>query len=528
MDTVFPDGTVKERPFSVQGDRAYGPGVSDMKCGCLQATHVLKAMEANDSLKDLKVCLAFNSEEERGSNNTRAWLEKIGSHTKYCLVLESARASGARVLTRKGLLHYIVDFNGKAAHAGNNHKDGRSAINEMAYWILQLAALTNYETGLTVNAGVCSGGTVYNSVAAYAQLDLDVRIADKAQIPFVEAALAKLSKHAEAAEIAVNIITRVSRRLWLLLLILLPWWRLLMLPARNMALLLNGLMRAEPATAIILPAQVLPQLTALVLLAQADTAKANIWSLILSNRVEKDIYMLTPMVGVKTAVSDHRSSNPQAEDLIALGTAARRGGMISGTAGIVVMHMGSGKGGLKPLLKALEDSDIPAKTFLPTHILRCPELIDDATEHVRRGGYIDCTAGSVPQSIEENADSLYELLQRLGVTLEHVTLSSDSMGSMPRFDDKGNCIGLTYATPDSLHKTIKGLVQRGMALEKAILLLTSNSAYVLGKDGVKGCIQPSADADLLVLDGNLDIDSLFAKGQTALLHGDLKMRGRFE
>lgn len=208
MDTVFPDGTVKKRPFSVQGDRAYGPGVSDMKCGCLQATHVLKAMEANDSLKDLKVCLAFNSEEERGSNNTRAWLEKIGSHTKYCLVLESARASGARVLTRKGLLHYIVDFNGKAAHAGNNHKDGRSAINEMAYWILQLAALTNYETGLTVNAGVCSGGTVYNSVAAYAQLDLDVRIADKAQIPFVEAALAKLSKHAEAAEIAVNIINK--------------------------------------------------------------------------------------------------------------------------------------------------------------------------------------------------------------------------------------------------------------------------------------------------------------------------------
>lgn len=248
----------------------------------------------------------------------------------------------------------------------------------------------------------------------------------------------------------------------------------------------------------------------------------------MTGSVEKDIYMLTPMVGVKTAVSDHRSSNPQAEDLIALGTAARRGGMISGTAGIVVIHMGSGKGGLKPLLKALEDSDIPAKTFLPTHILRCPELIDDATEHVRRGGYIDCTAGSDPQSIEENADSLYELLQRPGVTLEHVTLSSDSMGSMPRFDDEGNCIGLTYATPDSLHKTIKGLVQRGMALEKAIQLLTSNSAYVLGKEGVKGCIQPGADADLLVLDGNLDIDSLFAKGQTALLHGELKMRGRFE
>lgn len=248
----------------------------------------------------------------------------------------------------------------------------------------------------------------------------------------------------------------------------------------------------------------------------------------MTGSIEKDIYMLTPMIGVKIAVSDHRSSNPQAEDLIAVGTAARRGGMISGTAGLVTMHMGSGKGGLKPLLKALEDSDIPAKTFLPTHILRCPELIDDATEHVRRGGYIDCTAGSDPASIEENADLLFELLHRPGVALDHVTMSSDSYGSMPRFDAAGNCIGLTYATPDSLHKTIKGLVKRGMALEEAIQLLTSTSAILLGKEGVKGCIKTGADADLLVLDEELEINSLFAKGKTALLNGEVKMKGRFE
>ncbi len=205
MDTVFPDGTVKERPFSVKGDRAYGPGVSDMKCGCLQGVYVLKAMEASGSLRDLKVCLAFNSEEERGSTSTYPWLEKIGSQAKFCLVLESARANGARVLTRKGILHYIIDFKGKAAHAGNNHQDGRNAINEMAYWILQLAAATDYETGLTVNPGVCCGGTVYNSVAANAQLDLDVRIAEKAQADIIEELLAKLKEHAKAAEIAVDV-----------------------------------------------------------------------------------------------------------------------------------------------------------------------------------------------------------------------------------------------------------------------------------------------------------------------------------
>ena len=87
MDTVFPDGTVAVRPFSVKGDRAYGPGVSDMKCCCLQGTHVLKAMEAAGSLKDLKVCLAFNSEEEIGSTHVLSWFQELGSHSKYCLVL---------------------------------------------------------------------------------------------------------------------------------------------------------------------------------------------------------------------------------------------------------------------------------------------------------------------------------------------------------------------------------------------------------------------------------------------------------
>ena len=205
MDTVFPDGTVAVRPFSVKGDRAYGPGVSDMKCCCLQATHVLKAMEDAGSLKDLKVCLAFNSEEEIGSTHVLSWFQELGSHSKYCLVLEAARASGARVLERKGVCHYQVKLKGRAAHAGNAPQDGRSAINEMAYWILQLAALTNFETGMTVNTGVVKGGSGYNSVAADAFMDIDLRVVDKAQISIMEEAFAKLQEHARAAEIETEI-----------------------------------------------------------------------------------------------------------------------------------------------------------------------------------------------------------------------------------------------------------------------------------------------------------------------------------
>lgn len=248
----------------------------------------------------------------------------------------------------------------------------------------------------------------------------------------------------------------------------------------------------------------------------------------MTGSVEKDIMMIPPMIGVKVAVSDHRSSNPTGEDLIALATAARRAGLLSGTAGLVTMHMGSGKGRLEPVFYVLEHSDVPAKNLLPTHMLRSPELMDDGAELVRRGGYMDCTAGSDDRDMEVNAGLLYELLGRDGVSADHVTLSSDAFGSQPRFNEQGECIGLTYASPKYLHKTIQSLVRRGLALEEALKLLTSTPAVLLAKEGVKGCVAEGADADLLVLDENLEIDSVFARGKTAVWQGDVVMKGRFE
>ena len=248
----------------------------------------------------------------------------------------------------------------------------------------------------------------------------------------------------------------------------------------------------------------------------------------MTGSVEKDIVMITPMIGVKVAVSDHRSSNPSGEDLIALGVQARRAGLLSNTPGLVTMHMGSGKGKLDPLFYALENSDIPVKNFLPTHMLRTDELIDEGAKLVRMGGFMDCTAGSDENELELHTDRLFELLNRDGVTADHVTLSSDAFGSQPKFDAAGECIGLTYASPKYLHKTIQGLVKRGMALEEALKILTSTPATVLAKDGIKGCVAVGADADLLVLDENLEITDLFAKGKTAVVNGEAVLKGRFE
>lgn len=248
----------------------------------------------------------------------------------------------------------------------------------------------------------------------------------------------------------------------------------------------------------------------------------------ITGSVERDIVMIPPFIGVKVAVSDHRSSNPTGEELIRLGTAARRAGLLSGTAGLITMHMGSGKGGLEPLFYALDHSDIPLRNFLPTHIGRTPELMAQGMDLVRRGGYIDFTTGESDKTTEHTADKLAACFHAEGVTFDHITLSSDAFGSQPKFDDKGECIGLTYASPRYLHRTVQALTRRGIPLWEALKLLTTTPAHLLGKDGIKGCIMQGADADLLVLDADLEIDSLFAMGHTALQNGTSVLKGRFE
>ena len=186
------------------------------------------------------------------------------------------------------------------------------------------------------------------------------------------------------------------------------------------------------------------------------------------------------------------------------------------------------EGRLDPVFYVLDHSDVPAKNLLPTHILRNPGLIDAGADLVRRGGYIDCTAGADDVEVESDAMKLYELLHREGVKLDHVTISSDAFGSQPRFNEEGECIGLTYASPKYLHRTIQILVREGMPLEDALQLLTSTPAVLLGKEGIKGCVAEGADADLLVLDENLNINSLFARGKVAVWEQEVKMKGRFE
>ncbi|EHN68302.1 M20 family metallopeptidase [Aliivibrio fischeri] len=188
MDTVFPVGTAAERPMSLDAEKAYGPGVSDMKSGLLNVVYALRNLD-QAVVDKLSICVCMNPDEETGSLDSVDWIQETAKKAKNVLVAEAARADGGLVKARKGMARYKMTFNGKAAHAGNEPENGRSAITEMANWILATNAMTNFESGTTLNVGVVSGGAGANIVPDLATAIVDVRFWDNAEYDQVDTML---------------------------------------------------------------------------------------------------------------------------------------------------------------------------------------------------------------------------------------------------------------------------------------------------------------------------------------------------
>ena len=180
MDTVFKMGTVAERPFTVKNGKAFGPGALDMKGGVTIALFALKVMQENGFMNH-PVKLILAGDEETAHPGTSHAIENIKKECKGALAafnFETGFRDNSVVVERKGVLRAIFEIDGIGAHAGNNPQDGRSAIKEAAYKILELEALTNFEKGNTVNAGVIKGGTVANAIPEHCTLNVDVRFVD--------------------------------------------------------------------------------------------------------------------------------------------------------------------------------------------------------------------------------------------------------------------------------------------------------------------------------------------------------------
>ncbi|WHX26531.1 M20 family metallopeptidase [Virgibacillus halodenitrificans] len=174
FDTVWDKGDLK---YKVKGNKVYGPGILDMKAGLVQAIWALKASKDLGLSLNKKIVFLCTSDEELGSPTSKLLIEKEALNSKVVLVTEPPVAeTGALKTARKGSSRYMVDIKGKAAHAGNHHRDGRSAIKEAAHLIIYLEELTNYTTGTTVNVGTVKGGGKLNVVPDSATFGVNVRV----------------------------------------------------------------------------------------------------------------------------------------------------------------------------------------------------------------------------------------------------------------------------------------------------------------------------------------------------------------
>src|SRR3954462_10959394 len=183
LDTVHPLGFIRRLPFKVEGDRAFGPGIYDMKGGAYLAWHAFARVCAGHERPSLGITHLYVSDEEIGSPTSRALIEAEGHKAKYVLVTEPARDGGKVVTGRKGVARFEVFVTGLPAHAGSRPQDGRSAIRELANLIQALEAMTDIRRGVTVNVGVIRGGTKPNVIPeqAYAEVDLRVRTTEDAE-----------------------------------------------------------------------------------------------------------------------------------------------------------------------------------------------------------------------------------------------------------------------------------------------------------------------------------------------------------
>lgn len=176
LDTVWPVGTLERLPFRITPEgRAHGPGIFDMKSGIVLAIESLRTISSRKLATKRPVTLLLTCDEEIGSKTSRALVEDEAKNAAAALVLEPPITGGVVKTGRKGIGTFTVRAIGRAAHAGLDPAKGVNAIVELAHQTLRLAALNDYEQGVTVSVGLIGGGTALNVVPAEASAKVDVR-----------------------------------------------------------------------------------------------------------------------------------------------------------------------------------------------------------------------------------------------------------------------------------------------------------------------------------------------------------------
>lgn len=204
LDTVWPMGTLSTMPFRIDGARAHGPGIFDMKAGSYLAFHAVTSLLAQKVATKLPVTLLLTPDEEVGSPTSRALIEAEAQGAAYVLIPEPAGPGGAVVTARKGVGRFVMRIKGVAAHSGGNFQDGRSAVVELAHQILRINAMVDPARGITTNVAPISGGTRPNVIAPEAACEIDLRVATIEDGERMERAILGLTAVTEGCTVTVT------------------------------------------------------------------------------------------------------------------------------------------------------------------------------------------------------------------------------------------------------------------------------------------------------------------------------------
>ncbi|UQD51298.1 beta-aspartyl-peptidase [Bacillus methanolicus] len=253
----------------------------------------------------------------------------------------------------------------------------------------------------------------------------------------------------------------------------------------------------------------------------------------LTGKIEDDIILIDRVIGAgEIAIADHRSSQPTVEEMAKIASAARIGGLLSGKAGIVNVHVGDSCDHFKLLEEVVETTEIPIRQFYPTHINRSPHLFEAAIEYAKKGGYVDFTTSSIPNYGDHGEIQCSRGLKRMleaGVDISQITFTSDGQASLPEFNEYGEMTGLRIGKVATLFKEVRdAILEEGIPVETAIQVITRNPACIL-KLEQKGAIEEGKDADLVLLTKeDYQIDTVIALGKVMVEHGEAVVKGTFE